>query len=145
MATNRKNSKPGEPSSVEAPNGAPDDSPRVTDEQVEDQRVPAEGVDLKPADPPPAAAGESPEEAAQPDSVSRRLIESNLEANPRLVKPEVTDPAPPPDKEPHPAEKIFRDAEEQLQDLLDSGLPLSDIELVTDSVGRLIEARRIQL
>lgn len=105
--------------------------------------------DLKPAEVPPAAEGETPLEAAQPDSVSHRLTESNLEAEPSLVKPDVSDPAPPPDKTgtdvPHPAEQVFRDAEEQLQALYDAGVDRSDIELVTDSVGRLIEARRIQL
>lgn len=94
---------------------------------------------------PPAAEGETPEEAAQPDSVSHRLVESNLEAEPSVVKPDAEDPAPPPDVEPHPAERIFRDAEEQLEALLAQGVDRSDIELVTDSVGRLIEARRIEL
>ena len=135
MAPNKNSKTPFQASAVDATEtDAPADAPRE---------------DLKPAEVPPAAEGESPLEAAQPDSVSHRLIESNLEAEPSVVKPEDTDPAPPPDKTgtdvPHPAEKIFRDAEEQLQDLLDSGVDRSDIELVTDSVGRLIEARRIQL
>lgn len=134
MARNQKNSNGPEESAVE----------------TETDSAPADdsGQDLTPAEKLPATEGESHEDAADPDSVTHRLIESNLEADPSLVKPETTDPAPPPDVTQttgHPAEAIFRNAEEQLQALLDQGIDRSDIELVTDSAGRLIEARRIEL